>query len=760
MTAGAIIALSRRPSAPPRRSAEATCSPRAGVGVVAGREQSLRVVSVATADGVPEPHLVPPRVAGAGAARNWNALKQARSKTAAFVELSKPYRVQTEEQKLRRRFGTNIGPNAQSPRWDVQNIYRQLFFPYSQSIAVAGDTSGDQLSDGVMGHWSTLVNAVGQEDRDRAQVVDKLKRRFKSATVWMAKVRRLSLHHQSPWQRCSAHHCNTHVSTRAQRGVSWNELFAQYDLDGNGVLDMDEFLQAVRFDGNVKEDQISDREVDELFKHIDEDNSGGISQAEFSAFTSKTTRKRPRLPLSGKMKSSSKRLLTALEKEVLAIKEAERSEGVPFIAEYIATERIPLRQTCKIDSKIVGFLNVNEVVAVTQVWKGNEMKCHRLRLNAKPLSGWASQRGRAKSGKISILLSRLSRDEWTSIAFHETSVAQRVSTLRCIHNVMDRPEVKHERLLREKRMGPGNQISAHISDAWVSDLLELGSKGPEESLEEAGAEDPKAVAVGFLSKCTTDHELAELLDLLERTQRSEWRRVGRAWEVSSLEKRKQVAAAAKKSLERREQELASSAMPPAATRQFASIDRALLIHKKVESKRQPTPVAPTEQHSIRRNHPTYLEGKVDSASSQNWDTRFEAIGVNTESVQDNTGTSTDAISQPPALSPATSLGTSARADRISCARQQPDVPSIELHAAPSDDAEILNDNLSARPEETAGGVVVAELTPLGVSTGSCASVLWRAPRPTALVHSARRHEPPPRSTHSQGVWDSSRSISL
>ena len=54
-------------------------------------------------------------------------------------------------------------------------------------------------------------------------------------------------------------------------------------------------------------------------------------------------------------------------------------DGVPFIAEYIAAEKLPLRAEASPTSKVVGFLEKGEVVAVTQVHNGNEMRIHRLR---------------------------------------------------------------------------------------------------------------------------------------------------------------------------------------------------------------------------------------------------------------------------------------------------------------------------------------------------------------------------------------------
>ena len=72
--------------------------------------------------------------------------------------------------------------------------------------------------------------------------------------------------------------------------------------------------------------------------------------------------------------------------------------GVPFIAEYIAVDRIPLREKAQVGSKVIGWLAKHEVVAVTQVYAGNEMKIVRMKWNSTPKDGWTSHRGKHPNG--------------------------------------------------------------------------------------------------------------------------------------------------------------------------------------------------------------------------------------------------------------------------------------------------------------------------------------------------------------------------
>ena len=58
-------------------------------------------------------------------------------------------------------------------------------------------------------------------------------------------------------------------------------LFTLYDQDGNGELDFQEFLAAVRKDCNIAEEVASDEGLQNLFSMVDVDNGGTISADEF-----------------------------------------------------------------------------------------------------------------------------------------------------------------------------------------------------------------------------------------------------------------------------------------------------------------------------------------------------------------------------------------------------------------------------------------------------------------------------------------------
>eukprot|EP01052_Picozoa_sp_SAG31_P026410 SAG31_NODE_2390_length_5804_cov_2.122699_3_plen_285_part_00 len=63
--------------------------------------------------------------------------------------------------------------------------------------------------------------------------------------------------------------------------LGWQTLFQNYDTDGSGELDPEEFIAAVRKDCQLQPEQVSDDELEELFCMIDEDGSGGIDAEEF-----------------------------------------------------------------------------------------------------------------------------------------------------------------------------------------------------------------------------------------------------------------------------------------------------------------------------------------------------------------------------------------------------------------------------------------------------------------------------------------------
>ena len=65
------------------------------------------------------------------------------------------------------------------------------------------------------------------------------------------------------------------VAGRAAGGIGWGILFARYDDDGSGEMDVGEFTKAVRQDCGIAEAVVNDAELEEMFKAVDIDGSGG-----------------------------------------------------------------------------------------------------------------------------------------------------------------------------------------------------------------------------------------------------------------------------------------------------------------------------------------------------------------------------------------------------------------------------------------------------------------------------------------------------
>ena len=70
-------------------------------------------------------------------------------------------------------------------------------------------------------------------------------------------------------------------------GVNWKKLFNKYDEDDSGSLEFDEFKTAVRKDGKMSVDQLSEPDLRFLFDRIDEDSGGEIEIEEFIGWLSK-----------------------------------------------------------------------------------------------------------------------------------------------------------------------------------------------------------------------------------------------------------------------------------------------------------------------------------------------------------------------------------------------------------------------------------------------------------------------------------------
>ena len=189
--------------------------------------------------------------------RNWQALKQTVTAGAHVSLLSHPYKKRLDEERMQKKLGSCIGPKSTSSRWDVQTSYRKLFFPPSSVQTEENDPWGGVTE--AQGHWSSIVaneHYAGRKARDRMQALSTLKRRFKAASTTLF---------------------------RGQEGADWHALFDYYDHDRSGSIGMEEFMSCVRHDANIKEEQISDDEVAQLFRHIDTDHSGEMSADEFAA---------------------------------------------------------------------------------------------------------------------------------------------------------------------------------------------------------------------------------------------------------------------------------------------------------------------------------------------------------------------------------------------------------------------------------------------------------------------------------------------
>jgi Ca2+-binding EF-hand superfamily protein len=71
------------------------------------------------------------------------------------------------------------------------------------------------------------------------------------------------------------------AARQAVATVGFTAVFARYDADGSGELDLAEFTQAVRQDLKVEPQLVSDKELGALFTAVDGDGSGEIDATEF-----------------------------------------------------------------------------------------------------------------------------------------------------------------------------------------------------------------------------------------------------------------------------------------------------------------------------------------------------------------------------------------------------------------------------------------------------------------------------------------------
>ena len=73
------------------------------------------------------------------------------------------------------------------------------------------------------------------------------------------------------------------------RGINWKRLFRFYDRDNSGALQYNEFKNAVRKDGKMTKNQLSDNDLLFLFRRVDRDGGGSIEIEEFSKWLKNTT---------------------------------------------------------------------------------------------------------------------------------------------------------------------------------------------------------------------------------------------------------------------------------------------------------------------------------------------------------------------------------------------------------------------------------------------------------------------------------------
>jgi CRP-like cAMP-binding protein/Ca2+-binding EF-hand superfamily protein len=75
--------------------------------------------------------------------------------------------------------------------------------------------------------------------------------------------------------------------------MGWQSLFAKYDEDESGSIDLTEFKLAARNDLNMAEELFSEEHLCSLFAAMDDDGGGAVEYTEFSAWMSETDFSRP-----------------------------------------------------------------------------------------------------------------------------------------------------------------------------------------------------------------------------------------------------------------------------------------------------------------------------------------------------------------------------------------------------------------------------------------------------------------------------------
>ena len=79
------------------------------------------------------------------------------------------------------------------------------------------------------------------------------------------------------------------VASVAVAKMGWKALFERYDKDGSGEIDSVEFRTAARRDCQIPERDISDAELEQLFKEVDADGSGDVTIARIAGSSCATS---------------------------------------------------------------------------------------------------------------------------------------------------------------------------------------------------------------------------------------------------------------------------------------------------------------------------------------------------------------------------------------------------------------------------------------------------------------------------------------
>jgi hypothetical protein len=376
-----------------------------------------------------------------------------------------------------------IASQAYSTRYDVQHSYDALFFSRTE----------EQIAQ------ASKYNSLAFEDfEDRTDGIEMLKRRLRAAT---------------------RKHLADGDGSAAGSERGWSALFRSYDTDGNGELDEEELLRAVRRDLRIPEHELSRADLSRLFSMIDADNSGAISSDELVDFMRWESR--------AKLRSGHALALQAGDTDG-----AQQSVGyvVPFVAEYYVLKRMTLREGSSLNSRKIGMVSAGEIVAVTRT-DGNRMRCERLSFGVRPSSGWCSEYAEGGSGEQ--LLEMLPRSEWGDGAFNDTAIAARVSALRSAEKLRSqaRPTVERDGPTPSgrRRQGADNSNGSTYWEQHADETKALSDASSSVDFDQVAAAGgtgtftARGVRASLsLADCRTAAEVDSALALLEATPRESW----------------------------------------------------------------------------------------------------------------------------------------------------------------------------------------------------------------------------------------------